>query len=212
MASQKSNEGKKDSIKLTTPVFRASFANVFKPRVPFEGQEAVYSIEPLFSKKGFHGKGATDADKKSGDMKWLKEAIKQVADAKWGAGKWPKNFKSPIKDGDEKELDGYPGNWFLTVKSKNKPGVVDRQLNEIIDPADFYSGCWARATVTVKWYSTAGNNGVAVYLQNIQKFDDGEAFSGKKNAKDDFDSLDELDDSESMAEDTDAEQDDGYDF
>jgi len=206
-----SNATKKDSIKLTTPVFRASFANVFKPRVPFEGQEAVYSVEMLFDKKGYSGKGASEADKKSGDMKWLKAAIKQVADAKWGEGKWPKNFKSPIKDGDEKELEGYPGNFFLTVKSKQKPGIVDRQLNEIIDPSEFYSGCYAKATVVVKWYSTAGNNGVAVYLSNLQKFADGEAFSGKRNAKDDFDALEELDGTESMAEDAGGQADD-YDF
>lgn len=190
---------KKDSIKLKTPTFRASFANVFKPRVPFEGQEPVYSVETLFDKK----------DKENGDMKWLKAAIKQVADAKWGPGKYPKNFKSPIKDGDEKELEGYAGHWFLTVKSKQKPGVVDKNLDEIIEPSEFYSGCYARATVVVKTYSTAGNNGVAVYLQNLQKVKDGEAFSGKRNAKDDFDTLEELGDGdESRAEDASDE----YDF
>lgn len=186
---------KKDSLKLKTPTFRASFANVFKPRVPFEGQEAVYSVETLFDKKEHK------------DMKWLKEAIKTVADAKWGAGKWPKNFKSPIKDGDEKELEGYAGHWFLTIKSKQKPGVVDTQLQEIIEPSEFYSGCYARATIVVKTYSTAGNNGVACYLQNLQKVKDGEAFSGKRNAKDDFDALEELaDDSDS------SEASDEYDF
>lgn len=201
---------KKDSVKVTTPVFRASFANVFKPRVPFEGQEPVYSVEALFDKKGYKDAGASELDKKSGDMAWLKKAIKEVADAKWGAGKWPKNFKSPIKDGDEKELDGYPGSFFLTLKSKQKPGIVDRQLNEIIDPAGFYSGCFAKATIVVKPYSTAGNNGVACYLQNLQFFKDGEAFSGKRNAKDDFDALEELGDSESMAEDSSGG--DEYDF
>lgn len=190
---------KKDSIKLKTPMFRASFANVFKPRVPFEGQEAVYSVEMLFDKK----------DKEFGNMNWLKKAIKEVADAKWGAGKYPKNFKTPIKDGDEKELEGYSGHWFLTTKSKQKPGVVDKNLDEIVEPSEFYSGCFARATVVVKTYSTAGNNGVAVYLQNLQKVKDGEAFSGKRNAKDDFDALEELaDDSDSQAEDTSDE----YDF
>lgn len=185
---------KSDSIKITTPKFRVSFANVFKPRSPFEGQEPVYSLDALFSKKEHK------------DMVWLKSAIKQAADSKWGAGKWPKNFKSPIKDGDEKELDGYPGSFFLTLKSKTKPGIVDQKLQEIIEPSEFYSGCYARATVVVKAYSTAGNNGVAVYLGNIQKDSDGDAFSGKKNAKDDFDAL------ESLADEGDSNEQPEFDF
>lgn len=185
---------KGDSIKLTTPKFRVSFANVFKPRVAFDGQEPAYSLDALFDKK------------ENKEMKWLKEAIKKAADSKWGAGKWPKNFKSPIKDGDEKELEGYPGNFFLTLKSKTKPGIVNRDLQEIIEPSEFYSGCFARATVIVKAYSTAGNNGVAVYLGNLQKDSDGDAFSGKKNAKDDFDAL------ESLADDGEEQQESEFDF
>lgn len=184
------------TLKIKTPVFRASFANVFKPRVAFEGTEPVYSVEMLFSKK------------ENKEMKWLKDAIKTVADAKWGAGKYPKNFRSPIKDGDEKTLEGYPGNFFITAKSKQKPGVVDQNLEEIIDPSEFYSGCFARATVTVAAYSTLGNNGVAVYLQNLQKVKDGEAFSGKRNAKDDFDAIEELADEGDSSE----ESGDGYEF
>lgn len=168
------------TVKLTTPTFRASFANLFKPRVPFAGQDPVYSVEMLFDKKE--------------DINWLKRAIKTAADAEFGAGKWPKNFKNPIKDGDEKELDGYKGAWFVTTKSKNRPGLVDRNLEEIISETDFYSGCYARATVVVKAYSVSGSNGVSVYLQNVQKLKDGPAFSGRKNAKDDFEAMEELED------------------
>lgn len=182
------------TIKITTPTFRASFASLFKPRSPFKGQDPVYSVEMLFPKK--------DGDK------WLKEAILKAANAEWGSkDKWPKNFKSPIKDGDEKELDGYKDHFFITCKSKNKPGLVDKELQEIIEEGEFYSGCYARATIVVKAYSQAGNNGVSCYLQNVQKIKDGPAFSGRKNAKDDFEVIEDLNEDASG-----SQSDDDLDF
>lgn len=178
---------KKDEKRLTTPEFRASFAHVFKPKAGFRGSEPKYQLEALWSK--------------AAGIDWLKKEIKKAGDEMWGAGKWPKTWKNPIKDGDEKELEGYPGNWFVTLSSKMKPGIVDgkRGNQEIINPEEFYSGCYARATVTVKAYEYRDpetkaviSRGISVYLQNLQKTKDGDPFSGRKNAKDDFEVLEEL--------------------
>jgi hypothetical protein len=58
--------------------------------------------------------------------------------------------------------------------------------NDIINEADFYPGCYARATVRPFWYDTAGNKGVAFGLQNIQKLADGEPLGGRVVASKEF--------------------------
>lgn len=165
--------------KVMTPEFRASFADVFVPRAPEEGKEPVYAVTMLFAK---------DAD-----LSALKAAAKAAAIEKWGAdqNKWPKNLKLPFRDQGEKDYDGYEaGCIFVRASSKQKPGLVDANVQPIIDPSEFYSGCYARATVNAfAWGGAAhqkGQNGVSFGLQNIQKIHDGEAFGGRSKPTDDF--------------------------
>lgn len=162
------------TVKVTTPEFRVSFPNVFQAASAFDGQPPTYNIQMLFDKD-------TDLSK-------IHEACKQVAREKW-PDKKPANLRMPIRDGDEKEYEQYQGKMFANAKSKLKPGIVDQNLNEIIDPSDFYAGCYARATVTVYAYDKAGNKGVALGLQNLQKLRDGQAFSGRTSATDDFEAV-----------------------
>lgn len=186
-------EPKKENKKIITPVFRASFANVFKPRSPFEGQEPVYSVQMLFPK--------------STDLKPLKEAVRAAIVKKWGADKaeWPKNLRLPFKDGNEKNLEDYKDMTVIEARSKMKPGVVDQNVQDIIEASEFYSGCWARATVTCFAYDKAGNRGVSFGLQNLQKVKDDTAFSGKRNPKDDFEALDDLEQDSSASEEDDLD-------
>jgi hypothetical protein len=165
------------SAKITTPEFRVSFPAVFKPKAFGEG-EPKYSIVMLF-------------DKKKADLSALKKAYAEAATAKWGdKSKWPKNLRNPFRDGDEKaETEGYEGCTFISASSKQRPGLVDQQLNPILTEDAFYGGCYARATLTAFAYDWMGNKGVSFGLQNIQKIRDGEAFSGRKRAEDDFEAL-----------------------
>jgi hypothetical protein len=177
-----SNDSKKNITKITTPPFRVSFPNVFKPKSNFEGQDPAYSVQMLFPK--------------SADLTAMKKAVEEVKRKKWGNDKadWPK-FKHPVfKDGNEKNMEAYKDMVVVEARTKQKPGLVDRECNEIIDPGEFYPGCWARATLTCYAYEKAGNKGVSFGLQNLQKVKDDTAFSGKKNAKDDFEPLEELED------------------
>jgi hypothetical protein len=73
-----------------------------------------------------------------------------------------------------------------------QPGLVDQNLQRIISTDDFYSGCYARATITAYGYDKAGNKGVAFGLQNVQKLADGERFSGRTAAEDDFEAVDDF--------------------
>ena len=161
-------------IRLTTPEFRVSFPNVFKAKAAFENQPAKFNVVMLFDK--------------GTDISEIKKAARQAAKDEWG-DKPPKNLKSPFKDGDEKDYDGYENTIFINATSNQKPGLVDGNCQAIIDENDFYAGCYARAIITVKAYNKPTSKGVTCYLQHIQKIRDGEPFSGRGKAEDAFDKI-----------------------
>jgi hypothetical protein len=165
---------------IMTPEFRVSYPKVFKPEVNKLSGKSEYSIVALFPK------GA--------DLSALKKAAEECLVEKLGAdkSKWPKNIRSPFRDQSEREKDGVlpagheAGAIFMNYKSKDKPGVVDQKVQPIIDEAEFFPGCWARATVRASYYDQAGNKGVGFYLQNVQKLRDGEPLGGRVAATSEF--------------------------
>ena len=170
------------ATKVVTGKVRFSYVHVFEPWSGHEGQPAKYSVCVLIPKE----------DKKTlAKIKAaMDEAIQNGVASQWG-GKQPKNLHLPLRDGDEERADEYPeykGMMFLNANSKNAPGVVDKDLNVILDSEEFYSGCWGRVSVNFFPYDSAGNRGVGVGLNNIQKLKDGERLSGARaTAEDDFD-------------------------
>jgi hypothetical protein len=190
------SDKKNEFIKVMTPKFRVSFPNVFQPKAIQEGQEPKYSISMLF-----------DAEAQAtADFKKMKQAAMKAKKQKWGDNP-PKNLRNPFREGSEKsQFEGYEdGVIFVSANSKQRPGLVDQKVNDIIDPQDFYAGCYARATLLAFAYDTMGNKGVAFLLCNVQKVDDGEPISGKSRAQDDFDALasSDSDDEFDMGEDDD---------
>jgi len=161
--------------KILTPEFRVSFPKMFKPEAGMNGEgPAYYSLVMLFPKDT--------------DLTALKTAAQNAIKEKWGDKK-PANLRSPFRDGDEKELDGYAGQIYITCKSKDKPGLVNAAVEKITDEADFFAGCYARATLTCYAYDQNGNRGVSFGLQNVQKLRDGEPFGSKRKAEDDFEAV-----------------------
>lgn len=182
---------KKNIRKVTSPKFRASFVWAFKPQPPMEGSsgEPKYGVTMLFDANA----------RKTPQFKQLQDLAVAAAKEKFGDklkadGKgWFHGLRNPFRDGAEKsELEGYEGMVFASATSKMQPGIVDQNLSRIISEDDFYSGCYARATVTAYGYDKAGNKGVAFGLQNLQKLGDGERFSGRTAAEDDFDSVEDF--------------------
>jgi hypothetical protein len=169
------------STKVITGMVRFSYVNIFKSRAFTDGQEAKYSICLLIPKK----------DKKTLDkiQEAIDEAIEQGISEKWG-GKTPKNLHLPLRDGDEERADEapeYAGMMFLNANNKSKPGIVDADLNEILDPDEVYSGSWGRASINFFAYDNHGNRGVGVGLNNIQKLRDDERLGGSRaSAESDF--------------------------
>lgn len=168
--------------KVITPTFRVSFPNVFRPAKPMAGAtgDPKYGLTMLFEK--------------GEDLTKLKDAVKEACTEKWGAdqSKWPKNLRSPFRDQGEKTYDGYvEGAVFVNATSKQKPGVVDANLDDIIDESEFYAGCYARASINAFAYDTAGNRGVAFGLNNVQKLKEGEPLGGRARPEDDFEPVGE---------------------
>ncbi len=177
---------KNTDTKVITGKVRLSYAHLFKPQAISEGADPKYSVCLLIPK----------SDKKT--LKKINDAVeaaKQAGASKWG-GKIPANLKLPLRDGDEERADQeeYVGHYFVNATSKQKPGVVDRQLNEILDSTEVYSGCYARASINFYAFNQAGNRGIACGLNNIQKLEDGDYLGGRSRPEDDFDALDDEDD------------------
>lgn len=172
-----------------TPEFRVSYPKVFRPEHNELNGKDEYSLVALFAP------GA--------DVSELKAAVKAAAEKKWGTDqkKWPKNMRSPFRDQGEREKEDDDGNKFmpdgytkgavmLNLKSLKKPGLVNARNEDILDDADFYGGCYARAQVNAAAYDTKGNAGVSLYLNHVQKLRDGESFgTAARNASDVFEAV-----------------------
>jgi hypothetical protein len=123
----------------------------------------------------------------------IETAKKQAIVSKWG-GKEPKKLDMPLRDGDEKEDEIYEGHFFVNAKSNTRPGIVDKDLQPIVDEEEIYSGVWAYVSVTFYGYDVSGNRGVACGLNNIKKFKDDDKLGGRVSAESDFADFDDEDD------------------
>ena len=172
---------------IITPEFRVSFPQVFEGKMDEKKNKLKYSVSMMFDKT----KIDTIPSYKE-QFNALKKAIEDAI-----AGKWPdlqtrpKEIKTPFRDGDLDRSDNpqYENTIFVNAASFHQPGIVDHNVQPIISSKDFYPGCYARATVNTFTYDNSGNVGASFGLQNIQKIRDGEAFSGKKSAEEEFETV-----------------------
>lgn len=168
--------------KVITGEVRFSYAHVFEPSSMNEGETKKYSVALIIPKKD----KATVAK--------IEKAIASALEAgksKFG-GKIPPVWKNPLRDGDLERPDDavYENAFFINANSTTKPGVVDEDVQAIIDPSEFYSGCYGRASINFYAFNVSGNKGVAAGLNNLQKLKDGDRLSGGPSATDDFGSED----------------------
>lgn len=169
------------TTKVVTGKVRFCYVNVFKPTAMSEGDTPKYNIVVLIPK----------TDTKTIDK--INAAIKYAAEVgidKVGKnGKVPSGLKTPLRDGDieREDDDAYAGHYFINANSMRQPGIIDKDSNQIIDPEEFYSGCYGRASINFYAYNANGNKGIAAGLNNLQKLADGERLAGGSSAEDDFD-------------------------
>lgn len=153
---------------LITPEFRAAFISVFKAT-------AMKNADGTVNKAKFSIRAAFPPSAK---LDALKKEAEAAAKEKWG-DKIPKTLRSPFRLNEELEnpIVGIGDDWTIMSFSANedrRPGIVDANLQDILDDSDVYSGAWYRAQVRAFAYENTGNKGVAFGLQNVQKLRDDE--------------------------------------
>lgn len=168
------------NTKALTPEFRVSWPHVFKAKKNDLNGKDEFDVTAIFPLNA--------------DLSKLKAIALEAMKDKFGVDqtKWPKNPRSPFRKCKEKwkEEDGKtiipPGyeegeaTW-INFKSTSRPGVVDENVQDIIEERNFYSGCYAIADVNAAAYDQKGNRGVSIYLNNVQKRRDGDPLGGKSS-------------------------------
>lgn len=164
------------SKKVVTGKVRGSYVNVFRPRMNDMNGKDEYSMAILIPK--------TD----SATVGKIKAAIEEAKKDKF-ASKTPSNFRSPLRDGDEERPDdeAYAGHYFMNLKSQNRPGIVDKERQEVIDSDAFISGDYCRVSMNAYAYDVNGNRGVSFGLGNVQVLEKGDPLTSRARAEDDFD-------------------------
>ena len=173
------------STKVVTGKVRFSYANVWEPQ-SVNGSDPKYSVSLIIPK----------SDSKTIEkIKAAIEAAKREGAAKLGK-KIPANLKTPLRDGDTDRPDdeAYANSYFVNANSFVRPGIVDKDVEPILDQTEFYSGCYGRASITFYAYNVNGNKRIACGLQNLQKLEDGEPLGGKSKPEDDFEAMDDDED------------------
>lgn len=170
------------TTKVVTGLVRLSYVNVLEAK-SINGSKPKYSVSVIIPK----------ADKET--LEKIEAAIKNAyndGQSKLrGSGRSVPALsvlKTPLRDGDAERPDdeAYANSFFINANSATKPGIVDRDRQEIIDPEEIYSGMYGRVSINFYAYNINGNKGIACGLNNIQKLRDGERLGGKSSAASDF--------------------------
>jgi hypothetical protein len=170
------------STKVITGEVRASYVNVFAPRLNELSDKLEYSMMILIPK----------TDQVTIDK--IRAACKVAAHKKWGA-KIDVRLRNPLRDGDDPAAlpqggsnipSTYAGHYFANIKSPTKPGIVNAQLHAVTDDKEFVSGDYCRVSLNAYAYANKVNNGVSLGLVNIQVLRKGEPLGSMSRAEDDF--------------------------
>lgn len=175
------------STRVITGKVRFSFLNVFEARAFGENTEPKYSVMLLIPK--------TDTSTIERCKKAINAAAQKGLQSAFG-GKLPPVVKNTFKDADvDSDSEGVlfkdkwnytEGHYIINVSSKNRPQIVDADLQPIIDQTQIYSGCYGRASINFFAYNTSKNRGISAGLNNLQMLEDGEPLGGFSTAEQDF--------------------------
>lgn len=173
------------SVKLITPEFRASYAFVWEPKQDDKGKDK-WSMSMVFNKDTLGTAG----------LKKIQDAINSALAEKWGKdpSKWPRQLKICLRDADQEDRTNpnsdyydevYVNSYFINCSTNRQPKIVDENVDPIMNQSDFYSGCYARASVNFTAYDNV-SKGVGCYINSIMKIRDGEPIGGASSPERDF--------------------------
>ena len=172
---------------ITGPRTRWSYANVWDPK-SINGGTPKYSVSLIIPKSD---RQTVEAIKSA-----IQPAYEEGESKLKGNGKTVPALsviKTPLRDGDAERPDDpvYADAYFINANSATAPGIVDADLNPILERSEVYSGVYGRASINLYAFNSNGNRGIACGLNNLQKISDGEPLGGKSRAEDDFSTEDD---------------------
>jgi Protein of unknown function (DUF2815) len=173
---------------LLTPYATLSFPTLFTPKPRAEGGEPVYSCALLFD----------GAAQKSKEYKAMQDACVAAFKEKFpGASMNGATF--PFRDAGEKadKYQGYePGVMYINPWTKNKPGIVDARLQDVLMPDEVYAGQLVRAQIAPFAWINSGKKGVSFGLNHIQIVANRERIDGRVAANKAFSAIEDMEETE----------------
>lgn len=169
---------------ILTPNATLSFPVLFAPKPRSEGAKPVYSCALLFDK----------AAQASAEYKAMQTACIEAAKAKFGANVNLKTLTFPFRDAGEKDYAGYDdGFTYINPWSEQRPGVVDAQVQDVLDSSAVYAGQTVRASLSPFAWSNSGKKGVSFGLNHLQLVKDGTRIDGRIAASKAFKPIEDSD-------------------
>jgi hypothetical protein len=165
---------------------RLAFPNLWVATAPAGGGEKAFSAAFILPKT--HKQIAE-----------LKNAFKALAKDKW-ASKADAIYKAleagdklALHDGDGKaDYEGFPGNLFVSTRSKTRPSVFNGQREELTqEDGKPYSGCYVNASIELWAQDNDFGKRINAQLRGVQFLRDGDAFAGggQPADKEEFDEI-----------------------
>lgn len=177
------------TYRVVTGKVRFSYVNVFAPVAQDEGKAPKYSVALIIPKTDIATisriNHAVNSCKKDNMDLWDYFDNKQNKIVKI------RNMallRGGLRDGDVEKSDAaYHGSMFINATSTARPGLVDKDLNDIVKPTDFYSGCYGRASLTFYAYNNGPYAmGIGCTINNLQKLEDGPRLGSFSTPAEDF--------------------------
>lgn len=190
------NSGKKKFRTLKIgPATGAYVGGLFEATALDDNQEPKYSITLLIPKN-------TDPKSPLGkSFAALRFMVDEAFVERFGKGEIEKFRKNvlpwknfPIRDGDVEKSDKpeFAGMWFISMRSKTRPGLVDRRLQAITDKEEVFSGCKFVVDAGVFAYEIKNQKGavtakgVSIGLNHVLFVEKGERIDNRKSAEETF--------------------------
>jgi hypothetical protein len=170
--------------KVITGKVRFSYVNIFFPRAAVSYQDPRFSLNIIIDRED-----KDTLNKVNSAIEAAKEAGKHL----WG-GTIPQNLISPLKDGNlhKNQQEEYQNKFYINTSSKQKPGVVDKKLNPIVDSSEVYSGCYGRVSVIFFPYDQEDKKGIGCGLLNVQMLEKGKSLGVHSRPEEDFEAFKEI--------------------
>lgn len=179
--------------RMQTPLGRISYPHIFTPKTETDQKTGVtkskYQCALLFDSSANLQALIDDA---------FQEGVKEFGEHFWQLVQ-QRSVRWPFRDGGEINPNtGQPrygqGITFVNCSSYDKPDVVSRwaepgstKPRKVTDPSELYPGEYCKASVTIKPYNRQDGKGIAVYVNALQLWHEGDRLDNRVDGQDAFD-------------------------